>query len=231
MTTLKKFACAGLAVSSLFSTAAVTQGDPISNPRGTVANFDVSTLLPILSELGVPATAERAASNGVPFVGAKYGNLNFTIHPTACLGANTTNCVGALVLATFSGYSPNYQSVAAFDERHAFADAGIFTGQSVVYIGRYDIADFGFARGNVAISLGTFIGLADKLWQELESGAKTVSAEGYADDMMAGALNRRQVSGAGQEDDPHMLALELVQQFARDNVAVGADNRKIRNID
>ena len=211
--------------------AGAQSGDPISNPRQTVANFDPATLLPILQELGVTASIEQG-SNGKNFVGAQYGNFRFTIHPEACRGpGGTSACIGGFALATFTGYTPNPQSIAAFDAKYAFSEAGIFSDGSTAYVGRYDIADYGIARGNIASSLGNFIGQANEFWAFLDSEKRTVSLDGYADDLAAAGLNRRQAEAMGvsfgaAEPTPHWIATEKVIEFARDSVAAGADNRK-----
>lgn len=159
----------------------------ISNPRGMVTNFDVVNLGPVLTELGI-VWQERQLADGRPFIAASIGaTLNFNILPAACVGADgKSNCVGANLITIYSGGSPNPQSVSAFNQKYVFTSAGMYSDESSAFLSRYEIADYGIPRGNVASSVYTFFQIAQRFRDEI--AAKTVSADGYADDMSASAL-------------------------------------------
>lgn len=182
----KSFAIAVMA--SVVAGAAQAQTAPISNPTGTIANFDVGTVGPILSELGIvwqSATTEQ----GEPYIaGNMNGQLTFLMAPAACRGPGNTNCVGVNMIAFFEGQS-NQQTVNAFNYRYAFASTGIDP-SGEAYISRYEISDYGMARGNLATSLMVFATLADRFRGELYSASQTVSLDGYADDLSSRLLNR-----------------------------------------
>jgi len=182
---------------ALSAGAAHAQGQElISNPRGMVANFDAANLGPVLTELGI-VWQERQLSDGHPFIAASIGaSLNFNILPAACLGADgRSNCVGANLITLFTGGSPNPQSVSAFNQKYAFTSAGVYSDGSAAFLSRYDIADYGIPRGNIASSISNFFVLAQRFRGEIAT--TTVSASGFADDMSASALTMRSAKAAG----------------------------------
>ncbi len=170
----------------------ITQSEEvISNPGDLVANFDAANIGPVLSELGV-AWEQRTDDQGRPFIAATANNeFYFNIIPTACLGPNNTGCVGLNVLGLFIGPSPNLQTVSAFNQKYFFTSAGVLSDGSGAYLSRYEIADYGIPRGNFVSSLGSFLYLANEFQAEIHSATRTVSLEGFADDMASDALNRR----------------------------------------
>ncbi|MCB2112033.1 MAG: hypothetical protein KDD85_00635 [Parvularculaceae bacterium] len=196
--TIARISLGALAL-ALSAGAANAQGqDLISNPRGMVANFDAVNLGPVLTELGI-VWQERRLADGQSFIAASIGGaLNFVITPTTCLSEDRkSNCVGAHFIALFGGGSANAQSVSAFNQKYGFTSAGIFSGGSSAFLSRYDIADYGIPRGNVASSINAFFSLSEKFRRAIDT--KTVSADGYADDMSASILNLRSADAAGIE--------------------------------
>ena len=188
---MKRTLFAAIAGISAITGAAEAQESLISNPRGTVANFDVANIGPVLTELGIVWQAAQTA-DGKPFIRASVGqNEAFNIVPHACADrATSTGCVGANFFILYDGLNPNPQTVSAFNQNIPFVSAGVFSGSSVAFISRYEIADFGIPRGNVASSIGNFLYAARQFRSQL-SGANTVSLDGYADDMIASGLNAK----------------------------------------
>jgi hypothetical protein len=186
---MKKTVFAAVAGVAAISGAASAQESGISNPRGIVANFDAVNLGPVLTELGVVWQSAQTA-DGKPFIKASVGqNEAFMIVPHACADAvNSVGCVGANIFILYDGLNPNPQTVSAFNQNVPFVSAGVFSGSSVAFISRYEIADYGIPRGNVASSIGNFLYAAGQFRSQL-SGANTVSLDGYADDMLASGLN------------------------------------------
>ena len=176
---------AALAVSA--GAASAQTEELISNPRGMVTNFDVVNIGPVLTEMGI-VWQERQLADGRSFIAASIGAaLSFNIVPAACLGSDgKSNCVGANLITLFTGGSPNPQSVSAFNQKYVFTSAGMYSDGSSAFLSRYDIADYGIPRGNIASSIFNYFSLAQRFRDEVAT--KTVSADGYADDLSAAAL-------------------------------------------
>lgn len=171
--------------------------DIVSNPRAMVPNFDVQNVGPVLTELGA-VWQEGQANDGQRYIQASVGDglyLNFI--PAACDGSTGKNCVGLSTVAFFSSAAINYQTIAAFNQRYRFAAAGIAADGKTAYISRYDIADYGIPRGNLASSVANLAYLASIFRNEIASSGKTVSLEGYADDMASRLLNVRGLEDMG----------------------------------
>lgn len=236
---LMRASIAALAVAMSVGTANAQTGELISNPRGMVANFDAVNLGPVLTELGI-VWQERQLSDGRTFIAASIGAaLNFSIVPAACLSSDgRSNCVGMNVITLFTGGAPNPQSVSAFNQKYVFTSAGMYSDGSSAFLSRYDIADYGIPRGNVASSIYTFFQLAQRFRDEIAT--KTVSADGYADDMSAGALNVSSGKAIGVDvavvtDSStaalHQASLEATPELVRRLIASdNAPRNKISNI-
>lgn len=220
--------------------AASAQTDElISNPRGMVTNFDVVNLGPVLTELGV-VWQERQLADGRPFIAASIGAaLSFNIVPAACLGSDgKSNCVGANLITLFTGGAPNPQSVSAFNQKYVFTSAGMYSDGSSAFLSRYDIADYGIPRGNIASSIYNYFTLAQRFRDEIAT--KTVSADGYADDMSAAALTIESgkamgfdvaVATDGTMAAVHRASLESTPELVRKLLASdNAPRNKISNV-
>lgn len=216
-------------------TPASAQQAPVSNPTTTVTEFSVSTIGPILSELG--AVWQAGEAGGQRFIAVNAGgNLNFLMAPAACKGANNTQCVGLSMTALFDGQA-NPQTVSAFNYRFAFGSAGLDP-EGGAYINRYEIADYGMARGNLAVSILVFIEQAKMFQNELNTARRTVALEGYADDLSASALNRGaladltgvEIHGQGRVESHQVSLDEAARQIKIFLEADAAPRNKISNI-
>ncbi|MEO1252411.1 MAG: hypothetical protein AAFW81_08705 [Pseudomonadota bacterium] len=236
---MKRIGFGAIASAILFSGAltapAGAQTQPVSNPNGTLASFDAKNVGAILNELGAVWQAQQG--NGQSYIAANAGGeINFLLVPTACKGANQTQCVGLSMVAIFEG-NANPQTVTAFNYRYAFASAGLDPSGSA-YIKRYEISDYGMARGNLATSILVFVEQAKMLQSELSTARRTVALEGYADDLAANALNRTGVAGidnaslhAKSAVDAHQVGLDEAAaqiKFFIENKS--APRNKIKNI-
>ncbi|MEL6378658.1 MAG: hypothetical protein AAFQ29_02720 [Pseudomonadota bacterium] len=134
---------------------AQTAPDPISQPGVSIVSFDVAQLGPILTEMKYLWQA-RQAPDGSPFILANSGGDSiFVITPLACRGTQYTDCVGMQLISVFDDKA-DPEAVRDFNNRYVFSNVGINdNGNS--YISRYDIADYGIARGNVATIISTFV--------------------------------------------------------------------------
>ncbi len=208
----------------------------ISNPRGAVANFDVASLGPILSELGITWKSETS-QQGQTFITANIGGqLGVNFIPSACINNGVSNCIGLNAIAYFTG-APNQQTVSAFNQKYWFASAGMMSNGQAAYISRYDIADYGIARGNIASSISNFAVLAELFRRELASSGRTVSLDGYADDLSARFLNKQGLAQFANTSAPqtlmdhHNAAFEQTPQLISDVLkAPGASKNKITNV-
>ena len=181
----------------------------ISNPEGVVKNFDPDNIGPVLTELGLQWETRLDDSGNTFIVAAVTNEFVFNIFPNACLGPNNTGCVGASFLVLFTGTPPNPQSVSAFNQKYLFTSAGVYPDGSGAYISRYEIADYGIFRGNVVSSLGSFVFLANAFSQMISTTAKTVSLDGFADDLASSYLNQRGLADFGVTDDRPKTAADL----------------------
>ena len=228
---------ASLAVSAFVPAGASVQEEPsVSNPTARIAAFSVETVGPVLNELGIAWQAQTTAG-GQTYIAATVGGvLNFLLAPTACRDADGGDCVGLNMMAIFEG-NPNPQTVRAFNYRYAFASAGIDP-SGAAYLSRYELADYGIARGNVATSVMVFVNQVAMFANELDTAQRTVSLEGYADDLASSSLNRQvRETLTGVKLQPvnaverHRLGLEdsaeAVRLFIRDQAA---PRNKIENI-
>jgi len=238
--TFKKTALGILAAVTASTSAAHAQADGapgFANPSGIVANFDAANLGSVLSDLGV-VWQERKTSEGRTYIAANIGGqLSIAFLPQACLKDGVANCVGLNTYAEFSDVAVNPQSISAFNQKYWFVSAGATSNNQGAFISRYDIADYGIARGNIKSSLENFIVLAIKLRDELKSGSRTVSLDGYADDLSASLLNRRGFEDIGGEIartsivDYHLNGFEETPEFVKIFVSdPSAPKNKIINV-
>lgn len=179
------------------------------NPRGMVENFDFGNLQPVLTELGLPTQLSETA-DGQRYLAASYNQLKFVIIPRACQNAGTSGCLGVELLAIFAG-DPNPQTVAAFNSAYPFISAGMVSNPTGAFISRYEIADYGIPRGNVASSVGSYLGIVETFRNELATSSQTISLDGYGDDMSARLLNGRTLSAFTGEEVKAQTQLELHQ--------------------
>jgi len=215
---------------------ALAQAAPtIADPQGSIADFSPQTVGPLLDELGL-AWEVQTPPNAQPYIAASYaGIINFILAPTACRGATGDECVGLNMVAIFDG-APNPQTVRAFNYRYAFASAGIDP-SGAAYLSRYDLSDYGIARGNLATSIQVFVNQVAMFAAELDTAQRTVSLDGYADDLASSSLNRaarETLTGAeihaANAIERHRFGLEdgaqAVRRFIRDE---NAPRTKIEN--
>ncbi|MEM1398069.1 MAG: hypothetical protein AAGH38_11565 [Pseudomonadota bacterium] len=189
----------GVAISSLSAVAAQSgSAFEIRNPRGTIENFDTEHLGPVLTDLGI-AWAEQVLPTGGRYLKAAVGtSFTFQIVPAACTDkVDLTGCTGMSLVALYEGDGVNYQTVSAFNQRYGFTSAGVLGGGRDAFLSRYEIADYGIARGNIASSIANFAYLAERFEAEISTGAKTVSQEGYLSDLAEGSLNAKVVATMG----------------------------------
>ncbi len=212
------------------SGTAVAQTPLIKQPEVVLKSFDIATVGPVLTELGI--VWRRAVSKGEPYIAAQYRDLEFIFTPEACRGAGKTNCLGAHMIAVFRGAPYNQQAVNAFNARFAFTSAGLDPSGDA-FISRYEICDYGAARGNFAISLAVFLNQAIAFRKALAESPVTASAEGFSSDLAAASLNRASYAALGGEavvEDAAAAHLLAVDAAAERVSALIADGETPRNL-
>ncbi len=154
---------------SLFAginSAASAQSVPseiVKEPGVPILSFDVENLGPILTEMNYLWQA-RQAPDGKPFILVNAeGQTVFVLSPLACQDDENTGCTGLQFISVFEG-AANAADIQRFNNRYAFASLGV-NERGNAYLNRYDIADYGIARGNVAILISTFASLS-KIYTE-----------------------------------------------------------------
>lgn len=207
----------------------------VANPTSMVKNFDESSLGPVLSELGITWQASQFDTGTKVILANAFGDIIFYAVPTACR-SNTGDCVGVQFFAIFEG-DANPQTVRAFNDQYAFTQTSLERGVGAS-ISRYEIADYGIPRGNIAASLKNFLSQAAAFRNALAESSQTVALEGYADDLSAAYLNRVGLQDfAGVEahaDAPFghgdLLNVEMKDRIVKFISAKNAPRNKIDNI-
>ena len=206
--------------------------DGLQNPSNVVRSFSVQTVGPVLNELGMPWQVKQL-DTGTQYIHAASGSLQFVLFFTVC---KDTGCSGLQAVTFFSDSNANPQTVQAFNVRYPFGTTGV-DGDGVAYVSRYDIADYGIPRGNIASSLVNFIGLTEMFASELANSHQTVSLDGYADDLASGHLNRKALEHFGgvtgevkSSAERHQIGFEegaeIISQLLKDK---NAPRNKIQN--
>ncbi|HXI87731.1 MAG TPA: YbjN domain-containing protein [Parvularculaceae bacterium] len=138
--------------------------------RSTLPGFDLASLAAIAQELGFQA---ETISNDDGSADLKITTPNGPIfaHPTVCDGST---CVG-LELYAFFGSASNV-SLDQLNEFNKRLFAKALTAGGSVILNRYEIADFGIPKGNVAANLTNFKAIANDFYDFL-SGAGSASAK------------------------------------------------------
>jgi len=236
-TFLKVAAIASGAFVGVTSHAMAQNSELISEPTRHVENFDAIHIGPVLTELGI-VWQERLVNNRPIIAASVGGHLSFNLVPTACQGVNNTNCVGMNIIALYGGSNVNAQTVSAFNQNVQFVSAGKLSNNAGAFIARYEIADYGIPRGNVASSLWSFVAAADRFMEEVATASTTVSAEGFADDLSAPYLNRKSAETAGvfvasstQKGFIHQAGFDETSELIRSLMdSEKAPQNKIKNI-
>jgi len=223
-------------VNGLVISNAWAQDAGVANPTTPIENFDIENIGPVLDELGI-AWQANARAGGQSYVIANVGNVvQFMLAPVVCRSNGVSDCIGLNMVAVFDGYA-NPQTVKAFNFRYPFASAGL-DAEGTAFLNRYEISDYGVARGNLATSIKVFANQILMFKTELETARKTVSLDGYLGDMSSRSLNAQMHQSIGgtthmpaSVTEQHQMGLEqsaeLVQLFISDTQA---PRNKIENI-
>ena len=171
---------------------AFAQGEAsaIKEPYKAMPHFSVSMIGALLDEVGVGwQVVEDTPQSKLIYI--ELGDIVAYLQPTVC---SDDKCIGLSIQAMFEGYV-NPQTVQSFNARYPFVSTGLMPQSRGAYISRYEMADFGIARGNFLTSLVNFEYSANMFLKELSSSSQTVSLEGHPDDLSARFLNAQALGG------------------------------------
>lgn len=163
---------------------------PISNPEQLVPSLHAEAILPILDEMGVTYQGAKLPNGQKIILASAQNGLKFQITPTAC-NETATTCRGVHMLALFDSKAPS-RTVSAFNYRYAFVSTGI-DDSGVAYISRYDVADYGTPRGNIAISVANYLHMASVFDRHLYEATNTVQKDATDTDLAANGLNMQSI--------------------------------------
>ena len=161
---------------------------PVSDPSGMMSSFNATELEAVLESAGYQVAVLNDGRARVLGVENAAGQFIY-LRPRVCLATDSggARCVGLQTFVLFDAQA-TAQSIAAFNARYPFASAGAERAGGY-YLSRYDIADYGMPRGNLAIIVANFFHLAEIFQETVTFDTKTASADGYADDLKARRLN------------------------------------------
>lgn len=152
--------------------AAAQDINAVTRRTAVVSNFDLLTIVSILTELKI---AHRVAdgSNG-RFVNVAFANgVRATVGRSACRN-NLQFCKGLTISARFgqgrTGWTEidKLRRVNSFNYRHSFIKAGL-DANGQFYLSRYELNDFGVSRGSIATSLLVFANLGERFAAHLKA--------------------------------------------------------------
>lgn len=171
---------AALALGVAFSTGAVA-APAQDEDRRIVAFFTYDEVESVLTSLGLPHLRVKD-QDGNPYISVTEpeSKINFAIALTVCQGAG---CYGMLIDTAYNrGAEIPAQVINEFDFGQPFIAAAMLNA-STAYISRYEIADFGIPRGNIASNIINFIEIAKMLPGFIEANGTMASATGLQPDI------------------------------------------------
>lgn len=179
------------AAQSNFINASVKSAEgSVSNPEQLLPSLHAEAILPVLDELGLKYQGAKLPDGQKVILASAENGIKFQLTPTAC-DASGSKCRGLHMLALFDSKAQS-RVVSAFNYRYAFVSTGI-DDSGVAYISRYDIADYGMPRGNLAVSIANYLHMASTFDRHLYEATNTVRNDATDSDLAANGLNMRGV--------------------------------------
>lgn len=200
--------------------AAIAQ--TVSNPTTVVSNYDISSIEPILTELGVTHERKISSANESYLVAHSHG-INFLLLPRACDEGAMLNCLG-LAMGAYFPYATT-EEVNKFNLQTLVAKAQVLNADTTV-VDRYLVGSHGYTRGSFAANVSVFVAAALKYQRrEHAQPSNMISLQAEAADSAAAAPKVSNLPGG----EAHTLGAEafatsLIGLYAQDLVANGADD-------
>lgn len=190
------FAMAGALVGGAFaqSNSLSAPEAPVKNPAQLLTSLHAEAIIPVLAEMGLTYQGATLPDGQKVVLAQAPNGLKFQLTPTACDQVGT-RCRGLHMLALFQTTAPE-RTVSAFNYRYAFVSTGV-DNDGIAYISRYDIADYGLPRGNLAVSLGNYLHMATIFDRHLFEATNTVQKNATDVDLAANGLNMKSILADG----------------------------------
>lgn len=195
----------------------------IRNPSASLTSLHAEALIPILSQMGYQYEGATLPSGEKVLLVTTNTGMRFQITPMAC--DRSRRCRG-MHLVTMFQTDVDRRTVMAFNDRYAFVSAGL-SSDDTAYLARYEIADYGMPRGNVAVSIEVFLETASLFTDHLEAATGKLRQPPQAGDLAANGLNMGRLMQSVSIDasprdfvpHPHALSFEetndIVQTYVR----------------
>lgn len=216
---MHRFLSAAMAAAACFAgyvlpSAAIAQST--QNLREYVPNFDMPTIEPILTEMGV-VHERRSSTDGTPYLFATLQNIKFQLWPTSCDSATKSKCAGLQMMAFFPGES--LENLNSFNRFPATKATLLNPNQSVV--SRYLIGDYGYTKGTFVVNVSVFVAMALKYQRrEHAQPSNTISLQAEAADSAASASKISNITSTDAHVvRPSAFELQLIGNAADDLAA------------
>lgn len=199
-----------IGAASAQSNALGTSGK-IRNPSSPLTSLHAEALVPIIEQMGFDYEGATLPGGEKALLVTAQNGTRFQVTPMAC--DRSRRCRGMHLVTMFEA-DVDSRTVAAFNDRYAFVSAGM-SNDRVAYLARYEIADFGMPRGNVAVSIEVFLETAELFTEHLRKATPGLKQAPDGSDLSANGLNMsglmRSVSTgfAPREVMPHGHALSF----------------------
>ena len=198
---------------------------PVSNPGELLPSLHAEAVVSVLDEMGIEYQG-ATLPNGQKVLLAKAKNgIKFQLTPTAC-DKGGLRCRGISMVALFKSNAPD-RAISAFDQHYVFVSAGM-QDEGVAYLTRYDLADFGIPKGNLAVSLMNYVHMATIFDRHLYEATNTVALPS-ASDLSGESLNMKAIlassdlaNSLGYSEESHQVSFELLPDVV--NTFVKADD-------
>lgn len=143
--------------SGLFGLAVICGGSavhaqpPISNPTQVVANYNMTALEAILTELNIPHS-RQTRGDGVPYLRSQINGLNILLVPSACQAGS---CKGLEMVTFFFDHTATVENIQKYNQFHK--PTRMFVDQNGrTFFTRYLIGDYGYTKGSFVVNLAVF---------------------------------------------------------------------------
>lgn len=148
-----RFAVAAMTLAGSFAVTPALAD--LTMPKQLLPGFDSNQIVQIAEEIGLTASLIKG-SGGATAAQIDTTSGTFYAIPTVC---RTSTCYGMELIADFgAGPEVPLKVLNYFNHYRVFTKAYLQDGH--IFLSRYEIADFGIPKGNVASNLANFIDVA-----------------------------------------------------------------------
>ena len=218
-----------LPMSAIAQDEALRTSGKIRNPSAPLTSLHAEELIPILVQMGYQYEGATLPGGEKVLLATTEQGQRFQVAPTACDAEG--RCRG-IHLSSLFATSAERRTVSAFNDRYAFVSAGV-SRDGMAYLSRYELADFGLPRGNLAVSIEVFLETAALFEEHLMASPEGLKQAPQANDLAANSLNTQgllkalgqglvtQTASSALPVVPHSHAIsfeqtnDIVETFAR----------------